>query len=259
MLLINTRPETRAQALSQKIRTLGVEVLDLPLLELIAVDYLAHLAQLYQQLLQTQVIVVVSPSAAEIGLAYLTLSGLDLAQLAHIQWIAVGQTTARFLKQHGILAITPDVETSEGMLSLPILKQLAITRVAFWRGEGGRQLMMQQLQQQGVEVLNFILYIRQLPYETQQRFQQNIQDLEHIEKKIYVCMSSEASWLNWQKLCHNYPNILMKCCYLALGERLYHLISSTNLPHNGQYQVVQLTSLAPEIIYNYLLEQKGLA
>ncbi|WP_343598363.1 uroporphyrinogen-III synthase [Acinetobacter sp.] len=258
MLLINTRPEARAQALSQTIRSLGVDVLDLPLLELTAVDYSPQLAALYQQLMLAQVIVVVSPSAAEIGLRYLAQSGLSIAQLAHIQWIAVGKSTAQLLENQGIKAFVPEVETSEGMLSLPILKQLSVTHVAFWRGEGGRQFMMQQLQQQGIKILNFILYVRQCPQATQQQFQQKIPDLIGTEKKIYVCMSSEASWLNWQKLCHNSPDILMKCDYLALGERLYHLILNTISPH-GQYQVTQLTSLAPEKIYDYLLKQKGLA
>ena len=258
MLLINTRPESRAQALSKKVRSLDIDVLDLPLLELIAVDYSPQLARLYRQLAETQAVVVVSPSAAEIGLDYLAKSGIDLAELAHIKWIAVGKTTSQVLAKFGMNAFVPDVETSEGMLSLPVLKQLPINRVAFWRGEGGRQFMMQQLQQQGIAVLNFILYTRQCPPTTPQQFQQQIPYLSKTKQKIYVCMSSEASWLNWQKLCQNYPDILNKCHYLVLGERLKHLVANSAplLQHN---QVVQLSSLAPDVIYNYFLEQKGLA
>ena len=51
--------------------------------------------QLYQQLEQVQVIVVVSPTAVEIGMRYLQQAGITLEQLAHIQWIAVGKPPHR--------------------------------------------------------------------------------------------------------------------------------------------------------------------
>ncbi|MEB3754460.1 uroporphyrinogen-III synthase [Acinetobacter sp. MD2(2019)] len=258
MLLINTRPAHRAQALSAPLREFALEVLDLPLLELRPVAWNATLLRQYQQLLHAQIIVVVSPTAAEIGLAYLKQSGLSLAELAHVQWIAVGAATAEYLAQHQIHAHVPEVETSEGMLSLPILQQSTVQSVAFWRGEGGRQFMMQQLQQQGIQLLNFVLYTRHCPDKTAVMFQQQLPYLQHSKKKIYVCISSEASWLNWQALCQNAPELLKKCHYLALGERLYRLILTTqNL--DGQAQVTAFARLAPDVIYRYLLEQKGLA
>ena len=47
------------------------------------------LQQLYQQLEQVQVVVVVSPTAVEIGMRYPNTGGITLERLAHIQWIAV--------------------------------------------------------------------------------------------------------------------------------------------------------------------------
>ena len=48
-------------------------------------------------------------------------------------------------------------------MDLPIKQQDHLKQIAFWRGLGGRQFMMQQLQQQGISVLNFVLYRRQCP------------------------------------------------------------------------------------------------
>ncbi|MFX4774272.1 uroporphyrinogen-III synthase, partial [Acinetobacter baumannii] len=79
------------------------------------------LDQLYQQLSGAQAIVVVSPTAVDVGMQYLKQSGLKLDDLKHIQWIAVGQATAHRLYEYGVEAHVPDVETSEGMLNLPIL------------------------------------------------------------------------------------------------------------------------------------------
>ncbi len=47
--------------------------------------------------------------------------------------------TAQALAQYGISAEVPKVETSEGMLQLPVLQTLNSGQcLAFWRGEGGR-------------------------------------------------------------------------------------------------------------------------
>ena len=45
-------------------------------------------------------------------------------ELKHIQWIAVGQATANRLHDYGIEAHVPEVETSEGMLNLPLLHRM---------------------------------------------------------------------------------------------------------------------------------------
>ncbi|MDW7640755.1 uroporphyrinogen-III synthase, partial [Klebsiella pneumoniae] len=82
---------------------------------------------------------------------FFSLFFLNLDDLKHIQWIAVGQATANRLHDYGIEAHVPEVETSEGMLNLPLLHHMQKSgSVAFWRGEGGRQFMMETLQQQGI-------------------------------------------------------------------------------------------------------------
>ncbi len=164
MLFINTRPDSRAAELTEVLQNEGCQVESLPLLELVAKPFFEHLLQLYQQLVKAQAIVVVSPTAVDVGMKYLLQSGLKLSDLKHIQWIAVGQSTANCLNGYGIEAHIPDVETSEGMLNLPILHNMKQAgSVAFWRGEGGRQFMMETLQQQGIQILNFVLLSSAVP------------------------------------------------------------------------------------------------
>ena len=115
MLFINTRPQDRAENLSHALRMAQIEVLDLPLLELVAQPWLDSLSELYQRLPSTQVIVVVSPTAVEIGMDYLlTKASLSLEAIRHIQWIAVGETTAQALAQYGITA--EEVEFIDSMI-----------------------------------------------------------------------------------------------------------------------------------------------
>ena len=102
MLFINTRPQDRASTLTEALVDAGYQVATLPLLELKAEPFSFELQQLYQQLEQTQVIVVVSPTAVEVGMRYLQQANIDLVQLTHIQWIAVGQATAQALAKFKI-------------------------------------------------------------------------------------------------------------------------------------------------------------
>ena len=95
MQFINTRPVERAQTLTQCLRQAGIDVVELPLLELVARPFSMQLQGLYSQLFDTQVIVVVSPTAVQFGMKYLQESGIKLSQLQHIKWVAVGQTTAQ--------------------------------------------------------------------------------------------------------------------------------------------------------------------
>ena len=83
MLFINTRPQDRAESLSHALRMAHIDVLDLPLLELLAKPWSAPLSWLYEQLSTAEVIVVVSPTAVEIGMDYLKRSTVGLDDLRH--------------------------------------------------------------------------------------------------------------------------------------------------------------------------------
>ena len=245
MLFINTRPENRAAALNQALLGAGYAIEALPLLELVAEPFNAELQQLYQQLPVVQVIVVVSPTAVEIGMQYLQQAGVTMQQLAHVQWVAVGRATAQALAQYQVDSHIPAVENSEGMLELPILQQYADAKIAFWRGLGGRQFMMQRLQQQGASILNFVLYHRQCPASSVLKFPGMLQQLQP-EQTVAVLISSEASWLHWQQLCQ-YSQQRIDWVYVVLGERLVQLLKNSQ-SHAARPPILLHSLAATEII-----------
>lgn len=253
MLFINTRPADRAQALSQCLEQAKIGVIDLPVLELRAKAFDAHLLQLYPALLSTQVVVVVSPTAVIVGMDYLQQAGMCLSQLKHVQWVAVGKTTATALAQFGIESIVPEVESSEGMLSLPLFNSFKqLTSVAFWRGEGGRQFMMQQCAEKNIEVLNFILYQRACPQDTIDSFDQIATEILSAPAPYWVCMSSEASWKNWLELCKANAKLLNECHYLVLGERLDRLLNVDKKNLKAKFDVSQLSDLNPQTVLKHI-------
>lgn len=255
MLFINTRPSDRAKALTECLKQADFNVIELPVLELRAKPLDDTLRHNYQSLIQSDVIVVVSPTAVDIGMQYLQHVGLDAHALKHIQWIAVGKATATALAAYGVESITPEVETSEGMLSLPIFDRLeGIRGIAFWRGEGGRQFMMQQCVLKDIPIFNFVLYERFCPQQTIEKFSKVSAYLLNenvLEKKPYwICISSEASWRNWVMLCDLDNTLLSKCHYLVLGERLYQILIHDQANLQQTYTVSQLADLNPQTILN---------
>ncbi len=248
MLFINTRPVERRDTLSKRMLASGFDVFELPLLALSALDYSKTLEKLYQQLSDTQLIVVVSPFAVEVGMRYLQKSGISIQDLDHIKWVAVGQTTQKALLAYGIESHIPEVETSEGMLDLDIFKQQELEKVAFWRGEGGRQFMMQHLIDRGVEVLNFLLYQRHCPESSVVDFPVLKSKIEQTHDGIVMCITSEASWNNWLKLCENDLELLQSCHYLVLGQRLYQILQHDKKLKQIYFNFTQVDRLEPDIL-----------
>ena len=254
MQFINTRPVERAQTLTQCLRQAGIDVVELPLLELVARPFSMQLQGLYSQLFDTQVIVVVSPTAVQFGMKYLQESGIKLSQLQHIKWVAVGQTTAQLLQTYGCESLVPEVETSEGMLSLAIFNNNKnLKKIAFWRGEGGRQFMMQQCALDQLEVLNFVLYERQLPQQTFTEYQRFMHYYQHNQTYIN-CISSEASWLNWLLLNQQNFELINQCHYLVLGERLYQILQEYKKKNAMCFNISILESLKASTVLQHVTE-----
>lgn len=259
VLFVNTRPTDRAVALSDLLEREGCRVFELPLLELRQCEYSPALEGLFHTLNDVQCIVVVSPTAVTTGMQYLKESGLFLEKLQHVQWIAVGQTTADCLAEYGIQAHVPKVETSEGMLSLPIFtEQNNLKKIAFWRGEGGRQFMMQHCIAQQIEVLNFVLYTRALPETSWNHFKKISSELAKTEtyEQRWVCISSEASWKNWKLLCGDL-NIFKQMNYLVLGPRLNEILQLDRKEQQLCFKIMQVEQLNPKVILRTLVEYKS--
>lgn len=249
-LFINTRPAERAG------RILSTEMawqeVYLPLLALTPCPLTDVLKQQLHQLYQSDVIVVVSPTAVEIGVRYVQQLGILLDSLTHIHWVAVGQRTANVLADYGIMAETPAMETSEGMFQLPIFsaERLAqLKKVSFWRGQGGREWLMQQLHSAHLQVENCVLYQRHLPEQSVKTWQANVSDYHQYPMRV-VLISSLESWNNWVQLNLAYPLELFY--YLVLGKRVYQAILQ-HYPRLEQ-QVYMISSLHAESIQQEMIQ-----
>ena len=81
-----------------------------------------------------------------------------------IKVIAIGPTTARAVSDlFGCTVIHSDVGvTSEDLLSLPELEEIAGKQIGILRGKGGRELLAAELRERGAVVDYFEVYRRKI-------------------------------------------------------------------------------------------------
>ncbi len=101
-------------------------------------------------------LVFTSPSAAQAAARLLPLS-----QLLPGNVVAVGEGTARVLRQHGARQVqAPSRMDSEGLLALPAMQQLQGLRVALVTAPGGRGMIAGQVVERGAQLLRVDVYDR---------------------------------------------------------------------------------------------------
>ena len=162
-VVLVTRPESQAADLCAALSAAGYRVRSQPLLQLQALPELAP-AQREQvmNLDRYQHIIFISGNAVRFGMAL--IEDYWSRPPTGPTWYAIGAATARLLEQHGVPALAPrDGMTSEALLALPQLGDVAGHRVLLIKGEGGRETLREELGRRGARVDELACYRRCCP------------------------------------------------------------------------------------------------
>lgn len=147
--LLITRPEKSGRALLAKCDQLGIKAISQPLFDFqsTAIDV--------QPLMSADIVIFVSVPAVEFAEPYLA----SLAQ-QNVTVFAIGDATQKALNKFAIQAIAPEHQVSEGLLTLEGLQSVEGKRVCIVRGNGGRELIAEQLAERGARVDYLEVYQR---------------------------------------------------------------------------------------------------
>lgn len=157
-----TRPAAQAQRLAALIEQAGGEAVRFPTLEIEPPRDTTALHEALAGIARFDLAIFISPNAVTHGLAYLkTYGGLP----PRLAVAAIGRGTAAALTQTGAEKIVVPAEgaDSEGLLTLPSLRDVAGKRIVIFRGEGGRELLGDALRARGAEVVYAECYRRVRP------------------------------------------------------------------------------------------------
>ncbi|MCW8091112.1 uroporphyrinogen-III synthase [Alteromonas sp. ASW11-130] len=83
-------------------------------------------------------------------------------QNIHAKCVAIGDSTANLLKQHGFSISTPNVPTSEGMLDMLRKNNAKNCQAVIMKGEGGREYLAERLTKIGITPTEIAVYRRNL-------------------------------------------------------------------------------------------------
>lgn len=161
--ILVTRPEYQQQRLSDLIQQEGGIPYCFPTLEIAPVDNAQHLGDTLKRLDEYDIAVFVSPNAATHAFDALKANGLSLP--TGLLLACVGKGCAGAVEEHGFRVGAMPVSGigSEGLLEHDALKSVQNKRIVIFRGNGGRELLAEELTRRGASVDYCECYQRQIP------------------------------------------------------------------------------------------------
>ncbi len=215
--ILVTRPEPAGERLCLRLAQLGAYCEAIALLEI-------------QPLLPSPAAISAALSPAPDALIFVSAAavmyGVPLlrkqqAALLRKTLYAVGPSTACQLEERGLTALTPATASSEGLLDMASLQ--SVQRVLIVRGQGGRELLAQTLQERGCEVAYLEVYQRVLPAASTLR----IATLLDAQPQLIVLITSAESLHHWR---HCAGQRWLQHRLLVISPRLAELAAEQGAP-----------------------------
>ena len=111
-----TRPAELVSTMSERMRKLGAEVLDMPAIATVPIQNDSELAEAFDKLSSYNWLVFTSPSGVRIFFDQLLEAGVDIRSMAQARFAALGAGTAKELRAHGVIAdFVPTVANGEAL------------------------------------------------------------------------------------------------------------------------------------------------
>ena len=158
-----TRPQQQAHGLCQLVRDAGFKPVAQPMMEIRPLqELLPAQLQLVIDLDLFQHVIMVSSNAVQWGMDWIDRYWPQLPQ--GMTWYAMGATSADMLSTYGVGVKQPDADmSSEGLLTLAGLQDVAGERALIIKGVGGRSHLAEVLAARGARVDQLSVYERVLP------------------------------------------------------------------------------------------------
>ncbi|HJQ11523.1 MAG TPA: uroporphyrinogen-III C-methyltransferase [Gemmatimonadaceae bacterium] len=151
--IVVTRATSQAQSLTEKLRELGADVVEMPATQIARLD-LSPLREAIHQLSTFDWLLLTSQNAVSIFWEQLLGEGRDARALAGVKVAAVGPATAGALLEHGIAVdVIPERFVAEGLLDiLQARDDVAQSRILYVTGEGSRDVLPRGLRELNANV-----------------------------------------------------------------------------------------------------------
>ncbi|MHB8656982.1 MAG: uroporphyrinogen-III C-methyltransferase [Solirubrobacteraceae bacterium] len=146
-----TRARAQASGLARRLRALGAQVHETPVIEIVALDGPAP------ELGRYDLVCLTSPNGVTQLFRRLHAAGLDARAFGQARVAAIGPGTARALREHGVIAdVVPERFIAEGLIEA--LAKVPVQRALIARAAEARDALPGALRERGAEVDVLALY-----------------------------------------------------------------------------------------------------
>lgn len=157
--ILVTRPLLQSNLLAEIIKQHQGIPLIFPTLEILPNNDKSIIDKLVKNLRFTDIIIFISENSVKHSLPYIKDQLSDKILIA-----AIGNNTATALAKNNLqVDIIPHEFSSEGLLAHSLLNDIANKNISIIKGEGGRNLLEQELYQRTANIDTFAVYQRQCP------------------------------------------------------------------------------------------------
>lgn len=214
--VLNTRPKDQAHLLNELIAKAGGIAIECPTLEIIETskEWISSLPDL------NSVHQAVFISANAVHHCFTQIIKHNITWPTKIRVIAIGNGSANALKNYNIkVDEIPDAPDSEHLLTLHCLQELSNQTLLLFKGEGGRQLIEEDVLKKGANLYSLAVYKRIMP-KIRRKF---INSLWRENLVDIILLTSEQSMHNLFKIFGKEAHSWLKQKpFILISERLAH-------------------------------------
>ena len=187
--ILVTRAKSQAFELSNRLRDLGAEPVECPMIQIVPPSSWDRLDQAIQQLDQFQWVVFTSVNGVTPFMERLRHHGLDGRALSQAKLCCIGPRTAEALLAFGLSAdLVPQTFQAEGLLEAMSSAKLAGQKVLIPRAAVARDILPEELKKLGAQVQVVPVYETIMPEKSRPEFVEQLQ-----EGRIHILTFTSSS------------------------------------------------------------------
>ncbi len=157
--VVVTRARAQASGLSEALRELGAEVIEMPAIRIVPQLDSGEVRQAVDDLHAYALVCLTSPNGAHLLFEAMAVAGRDARALANATVAAIGPGTAAALAEHGIVAdVVPERFVAEALVEALAAVEVSGRPVLIGRAAEARDVLPDALRERGAEVDVVALY-----------------------------------------------------------------------------------------------------
>lgn len=162
--ILNTRASHQAWALSEPLRKLGAEVIEIPTIEIASAGSLGPLDNALIKIDHYDILILTSVNGADVLFERYNKLGLPIVDMQHLLVVAIGPATARAIQSEGLgVSIVPEKYVAESVVEALRGKITRHSRVLLVRAKVARDLLPDELRKMGAQVEVIEAYQTRIP------------------------------------------------------------------------------------------------